>query len=94
MFQIALLAGLAIISLVFQSMAFGELETATLDVPFSLRIGESANMDSTLDFTFLNVTEDSRCPTDVTCIWEGSVSVKINLIKNGRDMGNHFISSR
>lgn len=91
--QFALVAGLSIISLVFQSTAFGDSKTS-LEVPFSLRIGESANIDSVLDFTFLNVTEDSRCPTDVTCIWEGAVSAKINLVKNGQDLGNHSISSR
>ena len=93
MSQIALVAGFTIISLVFQSTAFGDSKTATLDVPFSLGIGESANIDS-LDFTFLNVTEDSRCPTDVTCIWEGAVSVKVNLVKNGQDLGNHSVSSK
>jgi hypothetical protein len=42
---------------------------------FSLRIGESASIKGEeLQVRFLEVTEDSRCPTGVVCIWEGRVS--------------------
>lgn len=30
--------------------------------------------------TFLEVVEDSRCPTNTTCIWEGRAVVKIELL--------------
>jgi len=47
----------------------------SLGQEFSLRIGESANIrGEELQVRFLEVTEDSRCPTGVVCIWEGRVS--------------------
>lgn len=42
---------------------------------FSLRIGESKGIKGEdLQIKFLEVTEDSRCPKDVVCVWEGRVS--------------------
>ena len=49
--------------------------TVSLGQEFSLRIGESASIrGEELQIRFLEVTEDSRCPTGVVCIWEGRVS--------------------
>jgi len=42
---------------------------------FSLHIGESTSLrGEELKVKFLEVTEDSRCPTGVVCVWEGRVS--------------------
>ncbi|MFC1864286.1 hypothetical protein ACFLYG_00445 [Chloroflexota bacterium] len=50
-------------------------DTVSLGQEFSLRIGESASIrGEELQVRFLEVTEDSRCPTGVVCIWEGRVS--------------------
>jgi len=47
---------------------------------FYLRIGESANIKGEdLHVRFLEVTEDSRCPRSVTCIWEGRVSCLVEI---------------
>ncbi|MFC1957203.1 hypothetical protein ACFLX0_00085 [Chloroflexota bacterium] len=52
----------------------------SLDQEFSLQIGESASIrGEKLQFRFLEVTEDSRCPTGVVCIWEGRVSVLLEI---------------
>ncbi|WP_438710482.1 hypothetical protein ACSTS3_16430 [Aquimarina muelleri] len=42
---------------------------------------------NTLEFNeksikFMKVTEDSRCPSDITCIWEGKVTLLIELYEN------------
>ena len=51
---------------------------------FSLRIGESASIrGEELQITFLEVTEDSRCPRGVTCIWEGRVSCLVQITYRG-----------
>ena len=50
-------------------------DAVSLGQEFSLRIGESASIrGEELQVRFLEVTEDSRCPTGVVCIWEGRVS--------------------
>jgi len=47
---------------------------------FSLSIGQSATIKGqSLRITFEDVIEDSRCPSDVTCIWAGRVSCIIKL---------------
>ena len=47
---------------------------------FYLRIGESASIrGEDLQVRFLDVTEDSRCPKGVTCIWEGRVSCLVEI---------------
>lgn len=60
-------------------------------VPFELKIGEIANIDSLLYVSFLNVTEDSRCPSDVTCVWQGSSSIEVDVSTNENDFGTQII---
>jgi hypothetical protein len=33
---------------------------------------------------FIELTEDSRCPTDVNCVWAGIARIKVQLRKNGK----------
>ena len=45
-----------------------------LDEEFTLMPAHSAQLKGEdLKLEFKGVTEDSRCPSDVTCIWEGQV---------------------
>lgn len=47
-----------------------------LDVEFSLGRGEVARLTSTnVAMQFDRVSADSRCPTGVTCVWEGDATV-------------------
>ena len=39
---------------------------------------------SKLTVRFVEMVEDSRCPTDVNCVWAGSAKIKIRVSKNGR----------
>jgi len=50
---------------------------ATLGSSFRLVDGESVEELGTLRFEA--VTEDSRCPTGVDCVWEGEATVQISL---------------
>ncbi len=50
-----------------------EVVTATLGTEFELRLGQSARVgDTGVSLVFQSVAEDSRCPTGVTCVWEGN----------------------
>ena len=51
---------------------------ASLDTPFELAVGQVAGVGD-LKIEFWNVTEDSRCPTDVQCVWEGRVKIELRL---------------
>lgn len=52
---------------------------------FDLRVGERVIMRKTrLSLRFLPVRDDSRCPSDVTCVWAGNARVQL-LATNGRE---------
>jgi hypothetical protein len=47
---------------------------------FTLAPGQTAQVEgSGLRVTFESVTADSRCPVDVTCVWEGDAVVVVSL---------------
>lgn len=55
---------------------------ANLDSEFVLQFNQSAEIKSEdIKITFLNVTSDSRCPSDVTCIWQGQAGIEIDVQK-------------
>lgn len=41
---------------------------------------------------FKKVISDSRCPTNVTCIWAGEVKILIGIIENGKEVEEKIIS--
>jgi len=58
--------------------------TAGLGDPVELALGESVSIESEdLSVTFTAVIEDSRCPSDVQCVWEGNAKIKLTLSKLG-----------
>ena len=45
-----------------------------------LRLGEDIRLEgSVLRLSFGEVQEDSRCPVDVTCVWEGNGKVAVGI---------------
>jgi hypothetical protein len=65
--------------------------------PFDLKVNQTAYLQSAeLVVKFVNVTEDSRCPSDVTCIWEGQVSVLVDLTNasDSKSFGNFTLTIR
>ncbi|MCX6013433.1 MAG: hypothetical protein NTV30_08520 [Chloroflexi bacterium] len=57
---------------------------AFLGKEFSLAIGQSATISGgELSVKLLDVTEDSRCPKGVTCVWAGQVNCMVEVTING-----------
>jgi hypothetical protein len=49
---------------------------AVLGEPFELKVDERVEVETTeLTLTFLRVDSDSRCPTDVVCVWAGEAKL-------------------
>ncbi len=68
---------------------------AALDAPFQLKIGEQISLPSEhLTITLLDITEDSRCPSGVQCVWAGRVSAKIRLAKDKENPEEITLTSR
>ena len=62
--------------------AFGQNELSEnyqLDVPFEIKMNQSVQFED-LELYFGDI-EDTRCPLDLTCLWEGDVTVLLS-IKN------------
>jgi hypothetical protein len=54
--------------------------TVPLGREFTLRVGQSAVVDGTgLRLVLAKVTQDSRCPVDVQCVWEGDAAVSVEI---------------
>jgi len=52
----------------------------TLDIIFDLKSQEYVEIPTeNLTITFLDVFEDSRCPTDVTCAWAGNAGLRFDI---------------
>ena len=80
-----ILGFISIISIIFITGCIqpDSIINVELNVPFQLKIGQVGFLKSEqIKIFFLNITEDSRCPSDVDCIWPGQVTVVINICKN------------
>ena len=55
-------------------------EKIPLGREFTLAAGQSAVVNDELRLTLKSVTDDSRCPVDVTCVWEGDAKVSVEVI--------------
>jgi hypothetical protein len=58
---------------------------ATLNAPIQLAPGQSAVFDAeNLEVKFVAIDSDSRCPSDVACVWAGEVVVRLAVRKDRR----------
>ncbi len=48
---------------------------------------------SKLDIEFVRVVEDSRCPSDVTCVWAGEVKVQLSSRTGGAEAVQHELTT-
>ncbi|MGI0060521.1 MAG: hypothetical protein ACREBJ_12220, partial [Nitrosotalea sp.] len=72
---------------------FGDMPSSQKIIQFQLKVNQTASEPDNINVKFLNVTEDSRCPTGVTCIWQGKSTIIVNVIKNNQNLGNSSLTS-
>jgi len=77
------------ILLIAAASACGAANPAAPQVPLDMEItlapGETAALkDADLRIGFVEVAEDSRCPSDAQCVWAGEVKVRLSL-RRGQD---------
>ena len=81
------LYSIAILAIIFTTFGCGSGSSkiqARLNEEFVLSVGQRASLaGEDLEVKFKNVTEDSRCPSDVTCIWAGRVTCMVELTQAG-----------
>ena len=49
-----------------------------------VQINKQVTAAGGLKIAFVELVEDSRCPTDVDCVWAGNAKIKVRVTKNGR----------
>jgi hypothetical protein len=54
------------------------LAESVADTTFSLGVGQEATR-GVMRIVFTGVNEDSRCPSDVVCVWAGNAAVEIGV---------------
>lgn len=63
----------------------GEMPTIPLNTDFDIAVGDMARIqDSPVLVRFDTVTEDSRCPADVECVWEGNATARVTIDSAGQ----------
>jgi hypothetical protein len=66
-----------------QNNSNNNITTAHLGDPFHLRINQTAIiLPDNMSIRFLDVPEDSRCPAFVACVWQGQVTVSLNITES------------
>jgi hypothetical protein len=57
---------------------------AALAQPVTLAVGQSVRLtDALLTITFIGVSEDSRCPRQVNCVWSGRAVLRFSVQVEG-----------
>lgn len=57
-----------------------------LDARLSVAYGQTASLgDPRITVRFDSVVEDSRCPADAMCVWEGRAVVRLVVSEEGKD---------
>lgn len=85
---------IAIMSVLFMSgctpqVADESFVKARLDSPFRLKMNQTGFIESeNIKIIFLKVTEDSRCPIGVRCVWAGQASILVAIYKNDANLGD------
>ncbi|MGB0789002.1 MAG: hypothetical protein ACPG7E_03915 [Marinirhabdus sp.] len=52
-------------------------------IALKIPLGQSVEITGGTTITFEEVVEDSRCPKDATCVWEGLAKVKLKVLLKG-----------
>ena len=73
------IAGMLFVVLVGVIPAFAK---RTNDV--QVQINKEVTATGGLKIAFIELVEDSRCPTDVECVWAGNAKIKVRVTKNGK----------
>ena len=69
----------------FAFLAFGSFTAVSAKHPqqIKVQINHEASVRAGIRIKFVDLIEDSRCPTDTQCVWAGNAKIKVELSRNG-----------
>ena len=80
--RLTLYVSIIIISTVILSLSSCGSNEKNIGEEFALHVGETADIrGESLQIRFIEISEDSRCPRNVTCVWEGRAIANIEVVK-------------
>ena len=86
---------IVVVSTYWNGFSSKSLVHARIDGPFQLRVNQTASIDSlNLSIGFVAVREDSRCPSDVVCVWEGQTTISVSVQSANLTPSNFNLTSR
>lgn len=59
----------------------GKEEVILNQTTYELRVGETIKTQNLGEVSLVDVLEDSRCPIDVECVWEGNLKISLEIDK-------------
>ena len=84
---------LATVLVVLACASVEDVITAAPGETISLPVGKTAAVSgSPSRVTFTRVTEDSRCPINAICVWEGDAKIELTLSRNGAPVVTGIVS--
>jgi hypothetical protein len=90
--RILTLAGALAVAGCVASKGFPEAPLVKPGEEFTLAAGASASIDGRYLVTFEEVPEDSRCPMNARCVWEGNARVALSVLEVRRGERNEYHS--
>ena len=66
---------------------------ASLSEEIQLAPSEQVVFGQSLNVQFIRVVEDSRCPSDVTCVWAGEVKIEVSTRIDDAAAERHEVTS-
>lgn len=73
----------------------GNLIPVSFNQEFRLKLHKTAVLEAeNLQVKLVNITQDSRCPIGVSCIWQGQVLVVVNISQDDQNLGDFVLTSR
>jgi hypothetical protein len=63
---------------------FAQAAPVAFGDPFNVHAGKTAELENGATLQFLRVTNESRCPAEVTCLWQGEAKLEIELRADGK----------
>jgi hypothetical protein len=79
--RILILAGALLLAGCAASNGFPDEPRVKAGEEFTLAAGASASIDGRYLVTFEKVVEDSRCPMNARCVWEGNARVALTVLE-------------
>ena len=73
------------------SFGFAQKTVEVPTIAFKVPLGETVQLDN-VAFSLTEILEDSRCPSDVTCVWAGRAKVSVDIEINGEAISSKVIT--